>query len=128
MKLTEAQAKMILSDFSHFDGSGIKIKDGQVGQYPVVIILPFDEEHYNKCVMDIYDRMKSGTKLISEYPSTNGEYEIEVFHRDVIPRDTIAKHTDFEKWLGTLDIHFDFEKYGLIRPNDNTQLRNPGTE
>lgn len=116
MKLTREQANKILTDFNHFDGSKIKIKDGQVGQYPVVIILPFDEESYRRCVLDIFDRMRSGTQLIREYPSANGECKAEVFFYDLVPNDTIAKHTAIDKWLSSIYTDFDFAKYGLNRP------------
>jgi len=113
MKLTKDQATRILDDFQHFDGRRIRIKDGNVGEYPVVIVIPFEESLNEKCRLDIYDRMKSQKQLIRIYDLGDIPYTIHVFFKDFVPKDTLGKYTDFEKWLNAIDIDFDRSKYGI---------------
>lgn len=113
MKLTKDQATKILDDFRHFDGRKVSIRDGEIGEYPVVIALPFDDSLNEKCRLDIYERMSSNKELIRTYDLGDIPYTVQVFFRDLIPNNTLGRHTDFEKWLKTIDLNFDKNKYGI---------------
>lgn len=113
MKLTKDQATKILNDFRHFDGRKISIKEGQLGEYPVVIVLPFDESISEKCRLDIYDRMRNNEQMIRVYDFGDIPYTVQVFFSDLIANSTLGKHTDLEKWLNNTDIAFDRKKYGI---------------
>lgn len=113
MKLTKDQATKILDDFRHFDGRKISIKYGEIGEYPVVIVLPIDDSLNEKCRLDIYDRLSSNKELIRAYDLGDIPYTAQVFFRDLIPNNTLGKHTDFEKWLETINVSFDKIKYGI---------------
>lgn len=114
MKLKKEQAEQILTDFKHFDGSKIQIKQGQVGARPVIIMLPFEPGQNGICADDILARMQSGIQLKREYLSSVDDfYSVEVFFYDGIPNSVFARHSEIDIWLKSIDIEFDYAKYGL---------------
>ena len=114
MKLTREQAEKILTDFKHFDGSQIPIKQGQVGSRPVVILLPFEASQNRVCADDILARMHNGIQLNRQYlNSIDDLYSVEVFFYDGIPNSVFARHPEIDIWLKSIDIEFDYAKYGL---------------
>lgn len=116
MKLTKVQAEQIFSDFQHFDGSKIQIKYGGVGQRPVVIMLPYDSKQNKACSDDILARMQNGIQLKRQYlNSVDDLYSVEIFFYDGIPNSLFTRHSEIDIWLKSMDIEFDYTKYGLIK-------------